>query len=314
MAFRFQSCKPLISSGALLALLSITACSTTRDVRKEEPDSTKAAVNELHSMVSALNARLDSMEIKLSSLNDKLEEHQAGNSLSGPKLSGIPHTPANAAGVETTPSTDPSDPEAGFVNDAAITSYRQAMILFQAQKYQEATLAFSTFLERYADHPLAGSAQFQIGECYFRQKEYKLALQEYQRVLTSYDRSSQVPDTLKQMAAIEDIQKKPEEAAKHRQLLLSLFPISPAAKSLKTSTPAATQVDPKAPAKPKISAEPKITAADSKASEELKPGKVQTFPISSAASIEKAQETPQSTLDEPPPTAPVPPEPQAEKQ
>lgn len=96
-------------------------------------------------------------------------------------------------------------------------------------------MAFSEFLEKAPDHPLAGSAQFYVGESYFKQKEYKLALQEYQRVLTSYDRSPVVADTLARMITTEEILKKQPEAEKHQHLLTSLFPNSPAARSLNPS-------------------------------------------------------------------------------
>jgi tol-pal system protein YbgF len=121
-----------------------------------------------------------------------------------------------------------SDPEAGFVNDDSVQTYRKAMVYYQAKRYSDAAMVFSTFVEKYPDHPLAGSAQYFVGDSYFKQGEYKLALVEFKKVLTSYDRSAQVAQTLRQMAEAEDALKKPEEAARHRQLLMSLFPQSPA--------------------------------------------------------------------------------------
>jgi outer membrane protein assembly factor BamD (BamD/ComL family) len=61
-----------------------------------------------------------------------------------------------------------------------------------------------------------------------KQKEYKNAAAEYERVLTSYDRSPHIADTLKELAETEDQLKLTDRAARHRQLLTSLFPQSPA--------------------------------------------------------------------------------------
>jgi tol-pal system protein YbgF len=128
---------------------------------------------------------------------------------------------------------DPPPSVTGYTNDEAIQNYRQALLLYKAQKYPEAVLAFSTFVERYADHPLAGNAQYYVGSSYLQQGEPKLALQELQRVLSAYDRSPMVSRALLDMALAEEKLQNREAAAKYRQLLISLFPMSPAAGELR---------------------------------------------------------------------------------
>ena len=219
---------------------SLTGCSSAR--KKEEADaaektSLQSQLAELRLNLNSVQGRMEGLETKVSSLNDKEDATRASvdgvMSQQRPKATPVIAHPSSAMGtdVDNSESITPasSDPEAGFVNDAAVSAFRQGKVLFQSGKYPEAVLLFSSFLEKYADHTLAGSAQFYIGESYFREKEYQLAVQEFQRVLTSYDRSSNVPDTLKEMAAAEDILNKHDDAAKHRQLLMSLFPQSPAA-------------------------------------------------------------------------------------
>jgi tol-pal system protein YbgF len=100
------------------------------------------------------------------------------------------------------------------------------MVLFSSGSYSDAILAFSKFIEVYPDHPLAGNAQYYVGESYFKQKEYRLAIEEFDRVLTSYDRSSHVASTLLRMSQAEEELKKPEDAKKHKMALVSLFPQS----------------------------------------------------------------------------------------
>lgn len=197
-------------------------------------DATQEQLVALKTLVSALSARLESIETRTTELGNQVEATRGNvDSLLEVKKARptptAPH-PAENRGGFVEPPEQASDPEAGFVKDAAVGSYRQALILFRAKKYSDANLAFSAFLQSYADHPLAGSAQFYIAESYHHQREYKLAHQEYDRVLTSYDRSPSVPDTLRRISQVEEVLKKPELAARHRQLLTSLFPQSPAAR------------------------------------------------------------------------------------
>jgi tol-pal system protein YbgF len=224
--------------------------------------------DDAQSLLLQLNKRLDTLEAQIASMNDKLDANRfALDKLTTPKndkknqtsadsndqsapdakdlsknsnnskttLAPIINHPADSAGDLVSAPISSKDPEAGFTTDEPIQTFRKAMILFQGQKYPEAVLAFSSFLEKYPDHPLAGSSQYYVGEAYMKQKEYKLAIQEFQRVLTSYDRSAHVADTLNKMAIAEENLKNHQEAAKHRQVLSSLFPQSPAASTLQQS-------------------------------------------------------------------------------
>jgi TolA-binding protein len=233
-----------------LSLALLAGCATNRtavqapDPRQEELEQARRQVQELRDQVSTLNGRLEGMELKMASLHDELKASKTSfETLSRRgQDSGVVEVSAPASssiGKSVTTEKAESDPDAGFVTDSAVDAYRQAMIQFEARKYPEAMLAFTNFLEQYADHPWAGAAQYHVGQCYFLQKEYKLAMQEYQRVLTSYDRSSHVADALRQLAACEDELKMPAAAAKHRQLLSSLFPNSPAARVLPAEASAA---------------------------------------------------------------------------
>lgn len=205
----------------------------------------------MQAALNSMTSRLDSIETRMGSLNDKVIGSQ--NSLemlmSNRKALASPvrSHPSDDAGTDTPVRAADSDPEAGFVADSAIQEYRKGAILLEAQKYPEALLVFSSFVERYPDHPLAGSAQYNIGKSYFKQKEYKLALRELERVLTSYDRSPHISDTLKHLAETEDALKMPEQATRHRQLLTSLFAQSPAASAAAATNAPTPQGVPTAP-------------------------------------------------------------------
>ncbi|MCM2277290.1 MAG: tetratricopeptide repeat protein [Oligoflexia bacterium] len=210
--------------------------------------SAQAENAELHNTISVLNARLEAAEAKIAALSDRLAASKT--SLDPPpaalprektgkvRLAPVEKYPSEVGGTPVVPEPEANDPESGFANDEPVQEYRRAMILFKAAKYPESVLAFSGFLEKFPDHPLAGSAQFHVGESYFLQKEYKLAIQEFERVLTSYDRSTRIAQTLRALAEAEEKVRRTEEAARHRQLLSSLFPHSPYAIRTASSKPA----------------------------------------------------------------------------
>lgn len=193
-------------------------------------------MSRLQESVSEMVSRLEDLETKLKAVSLKLDatrtllDNVSGVSLmKSPKKALTKGHSAEHGGQRIVNPQAKNDPEFGFANDDASDSYRRAAVLFKADQFPEAILAFSKFVEEFPDHPLAGSAQFFIGESYFRQNEYKLSIQEFQRVLTSYDRSAYLTDTLKRMAEAEEKVNRSQEASKHRQLLSSLFPHSPAA-------------------------------------------------------------------------------------
>lgn len=234
--------------------------------------------------VAGLNARLEAMDAKVAAMNEKLDstQHTLDNFLTAhsPKMSGVDHSANEAAGSPVAAS-DANSP--GFIQDSAVQLFRKANILFESQRYAESNLAYTNFLERFPDHPLAGSAQFKVGEGYFRKKEYRQAVQEFQKVLTSYDRSPAISATLRDLAESEDALGKTQEAARYRQQLTSLFPSSPAAQNIQSAAAA-----PQAPAEPQA-------AAPATPSEE----KVQPAPQG------QADAPPKHDLDSPPPTAPM---------
>jgi TolA-binding protein len=231
----------LFSSFSFLLPLCFS-CAGAPPKTAPEPDPTQAEIRTLRSLNESLKGRIDTLEARIASLTDKLDATQisVGNLLH----STAGARPAVATPVKPTETTSKSaslipaatqaasDPEKGFSTDIALSTYRQGRIHFEARQYPEAILEFSRFLQRHADHVLAGSAQFFLGESYKAKKEPQLAMQEYQRVLTSYDRSPHVPEALLSLLQLEESLAMTQAASRHRQQLLSLYPQSPAARVL----------------------------------------------------------------------------------
>lgn len=225
----------------LACVLLITSCSTfsrheeepatPQETEAQKMERLEAQNRDLKTVITTLSSKIDTLQTQLTSVNEKLEVNRTrvDNLMSNqkPKPAGVQSLPTE--GTVKLPPVGYSSAEASFAADEAVRKYRQSMILFESHNYPESVLSFSKFVDQYPDHALAGSAQYYLGESYFKQGEYKLAIKEFERVITSYDRSPHIADTLRDLSDAESRTGQKEAAEQHRQLLSSLFPNSPAA-------------------------------------------------------------------------------------
>ncbi|MDB4285513.1 tol-pal system protein YbgF, partial [bacterium] len=62
--------------------------------------------------------------------------------------------------------------------------------------YQKAILEFEEFVANHSDHDLADNAQYWIGECYYAQKNFDLAVVEFGKVDTYFESGNKVAAAL----------------------------------------------------------------------------------------------------------------------
>jgi tol-pal system protein YbgF len=246
---------------------------------------------ELKNSLASSTAKIEALETRLGSLNDKVDAARStvDNMIASRRTNPQPvsQRASDVRGTSVTAPTAESDPEAGFTSDESIQRFRKAMVLFNSKNYSDAVLAFSAFIDQYPDHALAGSAQYYLAESYYHQNEYRLAQREYQRVLTTYDRSPRVADTLRKIADCEDRLQQSQAAAQHRELLMTLFPSSPAAAEARSDQRAAP------------------TAEVAPRSERPAGSPGMEVPPTAGKSAEPARAGADMGLDNPPPTAPA---------
>jgi tol-pal system protein YbgF len=115
--------------------------------------------------------------------------------------------------------------------------YQAAYIDFSKGSYALAMAGFREFLRRFPEHPLAGNAQYWIGEGYFSQARaatspgqgdratlLEQAVQEYRKVIANYPRSEKAPTALyKEALALVDL-KQPAVALQRLEYLVANFP------------------------------------------------------------------------------------------
>lgn len=74
--------------------------------------------------------------------------------------------------------------------------YDRVMAEFQRRDYEAALAGFRFFIELHGDSPLAGSAQYWMGECEFRLGRYQKAIAAFERVRARYPKSPKVASAL----------------------------------------------------------------------------------------------------------------------
>ncbi|VAW89924.1 TPR repeat containing exported protein; Putative periplasmic protein contains a protein prenylyltransferase domain [hydrothermal vent metagenome] len=103
-----------------------------------------------------------------------------------PVLGGGSGQPA-AAPVPTVAAIDPLQEQ---------SAYQQALNILREGRYDEAIVAFQSFLTRFQGSQYAGNAQYWIGEANYVSLRYPLAVEEFQKVIASYPESAKVSDSL----------------------------------------------------------------------------------------------------------------------
>jgi len=108
-------------------------------------------------------------------------------------------------------------------------AYQRAFHLLQAKNYGRAAKDFSGFLRTFPDSPLAANSQYWLGECYYGQRRFQEAIDEFERVFAFYPSSNKVPASLLKIGYSHLEQQHPSMARSVFQQLVRTYPQSPAA-------------------------------------------------------------------------------------
>ena len=74
--------------------------------------------------------------------------------------------------------------------------YRSAFKLLKESQYDQALLAFKSFLKDYPDSAFSNNAQYWIGEANYVMQNYEIAINEYQALLNTYPNSQKISHAL----------------------------------------------------------------------------------------------------------------------
>lgn len=98
----------------------------------------------------------------------------------------VPEKPTAKEKVEPPPGKEMSENEL----------YAKAKQDFDSGELETARTGFQEFLKRFPKSAIADSAQFWVGEIYYRQKWYEKAILEYQKVIENYPKGNKVQASL----------------------------------------------------------------------------------------------------------------------
>ena len=111
----------------------------------------------------------------------------------------VPETPSsNAAATQAAAVTAP--PPSVLPAGTPREQYDFAFEVLRSHDYQGAEAAFTAFLEQNATDPLAGNAQYWLGESYYVQKRFEEAAVAFAAGYQNYPTGSKAPDNLLKLA------------------------------------------------------------------------------------------------------------------
>ena len=111
--------------------------------------------------------------------------------------------------------------------------YERAFALFKQKEFSDATVAFAEFVRANPTHEYADNAYYWMGECYYGEGEFALAIGEFQRVPELYPGGNKVPDALLKIGLSYLNLKHERHASKTLRQLVDAYPQSDAARIAK---------------------------------------------------------------------------------
>jgi len=235
-----------------------------RRERERDTDS-EQRIAALTQRVEALTGSLTTLSSQLDELNGKLETLSRQARGGAPSTTSVPRTatpapptpagpPTSTAGPPTSTAlpTSPTPPPTATPVPPPVASrpttnalqpqdiYQAAYLDFSKGSYALAIAGFREFLRRFPDQPLAGAAQYWIGEAHVAlarghanagqvpqaTEALEQAVQEFRKVLANYPRSDKAPASLYKEALVLLELKQTDAALQRLQYLIETFPQS----------------------------------------------------------------------------------------
>jgi tol-pal system protein YbgF len=149
-----------------------------------------------------------------------------------------PPAPALAPVPIPAPAPRPAAPSAGAPAAAALPSrnaeadriFAAALARLRAGDDGQAALEFTGFVAQFPSHPQAAAAQNHIGEAYYRQRDYRQALGEFQKTVDGYTQVAQVSEALLKIGLCQRSLGDPARAKAAWEQVVKQFPKSDAAR------------------------------------------------------------------------------------
>jgi len=177
---------------------------------------TQESLDELKARLTRLATDLAAMKTTVQSIDSKIGSSAPGGTASPPDASQSGTPPTGMASA-----TPPDSPDA---------IYASALSDYTSGRYKLALGEFQQYLKYYGTTPLAGNAQFYIGQIDFQQENYDDAISAFNVVIERYPEGSKITNAIyKKGLALEKLGQR-SAAIKEFRMLLTRYPNSPEAK------------------------------------------------------------------------------------
>jgi tol-pal system protein YbgF len=168
------------------------------DQLRSETAALRGDIEQLRHDTDSSASRQKELYVDVDKRLQSLEQAERGAALAPPPLS-TPSLPAAASAPPPRSAAAAAGGAAAAAPKPGVSdkqAYQTAFDLLQARKYDEAAKAFTQFLSGYASSPLADNAQYWLAQSHYVQRQFNVALPEFQKVIEKYPQSSKLPDAL----------------------------------------------------------------------------------------------------------------------
>jgi tol-pal system protein YbgF len=199
-----------------------------------------AEIKNLSEQLAKLKSSLDDVETAMRSLRATPvpPESRPVPAPAPPPTPAPAPTPPAAAVPEPKPAAPiPAAPASGRTassNTEADRIFAAALARLRAGDEGQAALEFTEFVAQYPTHPQAAVAQNYIGEAYYRQREYRQAMGEYQKTVDNYTQAAQVSEALLKIGLCQRALGDGASAKATWEQVVKRFPKSDAARQART--------------------------------------------------------------------------------
>ena len=158
--------------------------------------------------------------------------------LPAPALAPVPipaPAPRPTAPADSAPSTPAAVPAAPPSRDTeADRVFAAALAKLRGGDDGQAALEFTDFVVQYPAHPQVAAAQNHIGEAYYRQRDYRQAMAEFQKTVDGYTQAAQVSEALLKIGLCQRALGDAARAKASWEQVVKQFPKSDAARQART--------------------------------------------------------------------------------
>ncbi len=216
----------------IIGCLALSACANNDVIVKKQAEM-EARLEQLVQGNAAATARLAEMANEVKDLQAQvkanstvLEELKSASKRQDALPAAAPSRSAPQSPRIEVVNTDavPADRET-----TAQDAYMKAFGLFSANSYNDAVMAFESFIRSYPNSEYAGNAQYWIGECYYTQHDFPQAMEAFNKVIEKYPTGNKVPDAMLKIGLTYISMNDPAKARVALQSLLDKYPRSQAA-------------------------------------------------------------------------------------